>query len=335
MNGIKKEYQRTKVILIVIFIILSLSGCQVNNVNKKDEIIESTPKEYDFVFNPHVISKEFSLIYGEEIENIFFSFCDTLLAKEKQFKCESSERLYQLLSISNTCFPLANEIIDRDKTYVENSICYITYKYNDDELDRIINKFKEKVSSVISGAIRYETSDYIKAMELYSAVAKKNKYDYDYTLDDSLNIRSFRSIMEDIGICQEISGEYIYYLLQIGINGITCSALNKDKSEAHEWVLINLNDKYYHVDPTYALNYPESLFFFAIDDKQREYYGDFNKNDFIYADSDILKHDKFKSDDRKFLKFWLAKSYSIDYKKKTITIIDNNTSEKHEYKFDE
>ena len=322
------------VLITIILISFSLLGCQKEIENYKEETNNSL-KEYNYSFNPHVISKEFSLIYGNDIEENFFDFCDAILNKEKTFKCQSNEYFHILLSISNSCFPLANELIDKNKTYVDNGICYLTYVYEDNELDNKINEFKERINNVINEVIKYETKDYIKAIELYTFMSQKNKYDYDYTLDDALKIKSYRSIMDNIGICQEFSGEYIYYLLQVGINGITCSALNNDNSEAHEWVLINLDDKYYHVDVTYSLNYPDSLFFFALDDKQREYYGDFNKNDFTYADNNVLKYDDYKADDRRFEKFWLAKSYKIDYINETITIIDNNTSQEITYQFDE
>ena len=72
-----------------------------------------------------------------------------------------------------------------------------------------------------------------------------------------------------------------------------------------------------------------------MDDKQREYYGDFDMNQFTYADTDILKHDDFKADDRRLMKFWLAKSYIIDYNNEIITLIDNDTLKEYEYHFDE
>ena len=333
----KIKLKKIKIIILSIICLLSLFGCkEKNSIDNNETIeIENSLKEYDYSFNPHVISEEYLSVYGNDIKDIFFGFCDVLLVKEKQFRCESNERFYQLLSISNSCFPLANQIIDKDKTYVSDGVCYLVYNYPDDILDVKIDEFIQKVTDVIKEAVRYETLDYIKAIELYSAVARKNSYDYDYTLDDALKIRTYRPIMENIGICQEIAKEYIYYLLQVGVDAISCSAINNDKSDAHEWVLIKLDDRYYHVDPTYALNYPDSLFFFAMDDRQREYYGDFDMNQFTYADTDILKHDDFKADDRRFMKLWLAKSYNIDYNNEIITLIDNNTLKEYEYHFDE
>ena len=59
--------------------------------------------------------------------------------------------------------------------------------------------------------------------------------------------------MNNIGICQEISGEYIYYLLQIGINATNCSALSRDKSCSHEWTVVELDNHHYHIDPTFSI----------------------------------------------------------------------------------
>ena len=332
-----KKYFMKKIILILLINLLFLVGCQNNNASNinEEEINEIDIKEYEYIFNPHVISKEYLLIYGDDIKNYFFDFCDAILLKKDSFICDTKEKFYQLLMISNSCFPLALELINKDKTYIDNGICHLIYNYDYDELDNKINEFKMKVTNFINDSIKYECPDYIKAMELYTNISNKNKYDYSSTLDNILDLRSYRSIMNNIGICQEIASEYIYYLLQVGINGITCSSLNKDDSEAHEWVLINLDGKYYHIDPTYAINYPNSLFFFALDDIQREYYGDLPISKYSYANSDLLNHEQFKADDRKFEKFWLAKTYEIDYINKIIKIVDNNTEEIKEYRFDE
>ena len=80
------------------------------------------------------------------------------------------------------------------------------------------------MTDVITEAIPFDEPDCIKAMELYTAVAGKDTYDASATLDAFLSIRPYRAIMEDTGICQEIAGEYICYLLQGGINAIPSSA---------------------------------------------------------------------------------------------------------------
>ena len=336
---------KSSIIIGVCFaLVMSLTGCaggnSLGNTKAPGSEQESKVKDadtaldhYSYTFQPHVISKEYSLIFGADIEAVFFSFCDTILSCGKTFPCSSDERFHQLLGIARTCFPLAEAVIDKDNIKVENGICYLAYLSEGAELTEAITSFQSKVTDVITEAIPFDEPDCIKAMELYTAVARKDTYDDSTTLDDFLSIKPYRAIMEDTGICQEIAGEYIYYLLQVGINAIPCSSLSRDQSEAHEWVLVDLDGYWYHVDPTLALQYPDSLCFFGMNDKQREYYGDLPPAQFTYAESDRPDRSRYIADDRRFADFWTAESYQIDHKNRTIHVKEINTGEEHEYPY--
>ncbi len=322
------EKRKNRLILLGMVILMLLTGCAKQNETEQQE---TALAEYQYSFDPHVLSDEYNQVYGDGIEEEFFAFCDAILNVEDSFDCSSRERFYQLISVSSSCFPLADELIDKNKTGVENGKCYLVYRFSKEETREKITSFIDKVSGFIKGSVRYEEPDYVKAMELYTSLLHKDSYDYSYSLEDSLDLRTYRAIMHDTGICQEIAREYIYYLLQTGIDALTCSSLNKDQSEAHEWVFFKLDGQYYHADPTYGLNYPESLFFFGMDEIQRAYYGDFPVENYRFGETDLKG---LSAGDRRFEKFWLAKSYTIDHKNRTIEIIDNNTKQKTVYDFD-
>lgn len=309
---------------------MTLSACQNNVIDNNEEIIEKKEEDipsFDYKLNPHVLAKEYKLIYGNEFENKFYNFCDVILNNQNEFNCHSKEEFYSYISTARTCFPLASGLIDLNETYISDGICHIKYLYDEKETKKRINDFINKVSSFIKENIKYDEIDYIKAIELYNGVVNKDKFDKDLVLEDMLKVNPYRAIVENIGICQEIAGEYIYYLLQIGINAITVSALDKNKNEAHEWVLIELDNKYYHCDPTFQINYPDSLYFFAIDDIQRSYYGDFPIENFNYADSDLLNKGNYKADDRRFVDLWLAETYEINHEEKKIYIHNNDDTD--------
>ena len=336
-----KTRKRCYQIFVIGILLLSLCGCkkdsrqdQAEPTATEEEIPASVPETFVYTFNPHVISDEYTLIYGEGIREEFFLMCDAILSGEDSFPCASKERFHQLLSISDSCFPLARELIETEKTETENGVCHLHYRYDEEKTEKKKTSFIDKVTSVIETAVPYREPDCIVTMELFTAVARKDTYDDSYTLEDSLKLRSYRAIMEDIGICQEITGEYIYYLLQVGIDAIPCSSLNRDQSEAHEWTMVKLDGLYYHMDPTYATTYPDSLFFFGMDDVQREYYGDLPADRYTYANSDLLDRDTYAVTDRRFEKYWLAEKYEIDHAEGKITISEINTDARHEYMFD-
>lgn len=211
--------------IIIIFVIISLAYILINyfsniKFNKNENVQNSIENKtnqinnltaFNYEFNPHVISKEYVTLYGKEIEEVFYSFCDAVLNGESKFKCKSKEQFNRVLSISRICFPVASQYVDKDKIYVENGIGHISYKIDRDELLINVSKFKEKVTDLISLSVPYKEDDFIIAMELLTAVANKDDFDENgLPLDNALKLQPYRAIMDDVGICQEIAGEYIY-----------------------------------------------------------------------------------------------------------------------------
>ena len=80
-----------------------------------------------------------------------------------------------------------------------------------------------------------------------------------------------------IGICCEIAEAYSYLLLQLGINAATVI------NSKHEWSIIKLDGKYYHIDPTFGLSDWDNLAFFMMNDEQRIYTALYNDNKFQYV----------------------------------------------------
>ncbi len=316
--------------LLAVLLILLLSACAANTApeEKEEETPETAVPEkqetdgFVYTFSPHVMAAEYKKIYGPGIEESFYELCDTVLAGEESFPCESREKLFQLFTVARTCFPLADGLIDKDPCYVENGTAHLFYKKDAEEVRKEGERFIGIVEDVIRSAIPCETADWIKAIELFSAVARKTTPDEENELEDILSVSPYRAITENTGICQEISGEYIYYLLQVGIDAIPCSGLSSDQSFAHEWALVKLDGSWYHADPMLAASYPESLFFFGMTDTQREYYGDLPAEAYSYADSDVLNREDYAAKDKRFLDLWLAESYVIDQEQQTILMTE-------------
>lgn len=283
------------------------------------------PVPFEYSFQPHVISKEYIKAYGPEIEPMFYEFCDAVLAGRDEFPCPSTEIIHRLISIARTCLPVAAHCINEDRIYVENGIGHISYEMDHKELAQVVRSFKERVNSVITSAVPYRDEDFIIAAELLTAVAHKDSVDQSgFDLDNSLHIEPYRAIMENKGICQEIAGEYIYYLLQVGINATTCSALSRNQESAHMWALVELDHQYYHVDPMFTVDYKDSLAFFCLTDEMREQYGDYPIENFSYAESDLLRHEDYAAYSERFKPLWRAESYTINRadKKMELSLFD-------------
>ena len=324
----------TKVICAVSAVLLA--GCSVSVPQKPtSEPTQQTPQAqgYKYTFQPHVLSEEYTKIYGENFEEEFYVFCDAVTEGKETFPCSSREIFQYMMNAARTCFPPAYALVDRNSSDVQNGICYLQYRKDPAQVREEIQQFREKVTRVITEAVPYDVPAEIRAMELLTYVAHKDTYDGEHTLDAMLETNPYRAVMQDIGICQEITGEYIYYLLQTDINAFSCSALSRDQSEAHEWAMMELDGKYYHTDPTYTINYPDSLFFFGMTDTQREYYGDLPPENYSYAESDLPERETYRADDQRFLDLWLAESYEIDPVNRTITVKEHETGKISTYSY--
>ncbi|MBR4015688.1 MAG: transglutaminase domain-containing protein [Anaerotignum sp.] len=334
----KKRYK----VFSVLFILAALgtADCfyQINS-NEEGTIKSNTAEQnaetkvdlekFEYVFQPHVISKEYLAVYGADIERIFYDFSDAVWNGEDTFPCPSIEKFREVLSVSVNCLPIAAQYVDKDKICVENGIGYIAYTIEKTELLSRIAAFREKVTHVITSAVPYREEPFVMAIELLTAVAHKNQYDEEsLSLEHALKWKPYRAIMEDKGICQEFAGEYIYYLLQVGINATTCSALSRDKETAHTWVLLELDHEWYHADPTFTLAYKDSLAFFGLNDVMREQYGDFPAANFSFAESDLIR---YEADSKRFMPLWNAESYEIDRENKRIVLKSFYSGEEKEY----
>lgn len=337
----KQKNKRICILIVLLSILLFISGCAKADDNK-EAIEENTeeeteenesyiPEAFVFTHDPYKISDEYLSVYGEGLEDVFYALVDSLIKGENSFSCPSEERMWQAIYAARCYCPVAYVFLKQDRCYFKNGTAHLSYTISGEELSEKYREFVAKVEDVMHHAIQYQEEDYIMAMELLSYLAEKNTVDEDSSLDTIMEISPYRAIMEDIGICQEFSGEYIYYLTQLGINAFPVSSLTADLSDAHEWVMMEIDGKYYHSDPMYSLSYPGSLYFFCMDDIQREYYGDFPLKYFNYLGTDVADRDKYLCTDRRFEYLWLAKEFEIDHSARRIRLRNINTDAYLEY----
>ncbi len=336
MNMKKRKYAAA--VLAASLFFAGCTGSEDHIIQESPAAAEETASEAqevlpasDYSFNPHVISREYLTLYGEKTETEFYAFCDAVLAGGESFACDSEEQFHRLLGISRICLPIAPALIDSDKSYVQNGTAYPAYKYDHDEILRRAEEFKRTVTEIIQSACPYQEDDFIIAMRLLTAVANKDSFDEEgYSLENALTWMPYRAIAENHGICQEIAGEYIYYLLQKGINAVNCSGLSSDQSFAHEWVIVELGGEHYHVDPTFTIEYPDSLAFFCLNDEMREQYGDMPREGYSIADSDRIH---YEMNSEKYRELWNAETYRIDPSERKIFMTLFYSGEEREFSY--
>ena len=282
---------------------------------------ESEHKAYDHTFNPHCLTKIYVDKYGEEFEKEYYQYCDAVLAGADTVKCSKPLWIKLFRDISRTYLPIVAQYCYNDGEDIQaagDGVYKIEYSIPKDEYLKKVDEFKARVEYLLERCLYEDDTELEMALALYQSESSRIKYDY-YVMentvivtDDGYQVSPYRAIMTDSGICQEVAGCYAYLLMQVGIDAITCGALTKDSSMAHEWTIVSLGDTYYHCDVTFQLEVPNNLQFFGMNDAEREIEGDWDMPYNNIGDLNDIWGSDFHITDNRFEEVWKSYYYEID-----------------------
>lgn len=294
----------------------------------------TTEAEPAFRFQTKVCSHFYEDIFGKKMCDSWYSLVDAVLKGEDTFSCPDAHiYLWVLQEFPKACFPVFIEIIDQPEDYDLMSIngtARIEYKVSKKEAARKITEFEELVEGILNEVLKPEYTDLEKALALYSYFI--NTYTYDFEtfnlIEENIPVTytsAYRLLSEKTGICSEIAEAYSYLLMQVGIEA---SVVVGGK---HEWSIIDLGGKYYHIDPTYALESGEFLGYFMMTDARRGEDG-FKKKKFQYvaAYSPEVEPD-YTANDKTFKPLWDYRLLSFDHATRTIKCVKYTFDEQEEY----
>ena len=297
----------------------------------EDDVVDEL-EHYDHTFNPHCLSKVYVEKYGAEFEENYYRFCDAILAGEDSVVVDNKEYLPMFRNISRSCLPIAfvyAYFFDEDITSVGENTYKLEYSIPKDEYLKKVDEFKARVEYLIENAVLEDDSDLEKTIALYQSESIRLDYDYDALEDDfrdknGLGVSPYRALMGDKGICQEIAGAYAYLLMQVGIDAVTCGALSKDCSSAHEWTIVNIDGNYYHCDVTFQCSDKYNLRYFGMNDEQRESEGDWDMPYNNIGDTNSIYHDDMPIEDARFASLWNCYTYFLDRDENTLYCYDDS-----------
>ncbi len=233
-------------------------------------------RESHYTFNPYVCSTLMTEIMGEEMRDTYFNLVDCVLAGETTFECPD-EATYDWVmgQFPYLCFPVIREYVIRaDGISYENGVGRIQYTIPYEEFEVKLQEFEDLTVSILNETLEDDYSDFEKALALYQYFVATYEYDY-YAADHigetevSEMISGYRLLTEGIGICQEISVAYSFLLLEAGVDASVMKGERGYDNVGHQWSLVKIDGKYYHIDPTYGLGFTNSLEYFMMTDQQR------------------------------------------------------------------
>lgn len=245
----------------------------------------------DFEWNPHVFGATMRSIYGEEGEQDFYAMVDAVMAGEETFTYSNQQLVWNLDLLAAFLFPpywvLVSEVAS------ENGTATITYKVDAAERERILSEFETQITQLVEADVKKNDNETMTAAALYHGFCGRVTYDQEFVQD----VSSYRAIMEYGGICQSFAGAYAYLCQQCGVDAVPIGGTNAEL--AHEWTLVNLDGKYYHMDPTFENGMGGYAFqYFGMTTQQREWDGyliqDYNVLNEWWGDDVVATDDRFE-----------------------------------------
>lgn len=238
--------------------------------------IEETEENYDesvpldFTWNPYAYGDFYEEHYSEEVHELYNAFVEAVLNGETEIECKEGRVFGSLYDIMYAMFPLSNPLLS-DYEW-RDGVIYLTYRVSDEERVRIIEDFGNQVEWIITSCVKEGDTDVMAALALYIFYSSRIVYDYT-ALDDDVDVSPYRGLMDFSGICQSFAYAYAYLCRQCGVDVVPAGGLTEEL-DAHVWVMLNIDGKYYYADPTFecGVMYGENcgLRYFGMTGERRE-----------------------------------------------------------------
>ena len=237
----------------------------------------AAPEPERFTFDPHVYPATLGVQIPQDHWDSFYNLCDALRKGENTFACSSQEAYDFVMDPSvlahlfpPSCMKISGKSSDQTKPY-ENGVGRIFYSIPAAEYVKRQTEFEEKVVDVLNANLETDDDDFEKCLKLYRYMEMNYTYeDFPQGCGDGAYYYTF---MTHKGVCDEISGVYMYLLLQAGVDVLEVGCCVP--TMAHAWNYVIIDGHGYHIDPTWSLM-PEheidaslSLEYFMMTDEHR------------------------------------------------------------------
>ncbi len=252
---------------------------ETNNAAKKEITV-------DFYKVPEMYS---NFITDEEFE-FYNKFVTAWLDYEPVVEVENPEVLGHVWGMVQECFFVAYGDLDMESGYdVVGNTVYLHYLSDSkEEHDEIVRQFKERVQFFFED-IDADVEGVDLAYQLYVKLNSTVEYSYFVVDSDNFtyeNSSGYAALMRGEGVCMSFSKAYAYLLRQAGIEAFYVSG------SGHAWGAIEVDEKYYFVDPTWNyVNEPAYYYYFCFGLDRREEDGYLEDSMYLCCSDDFRMSD--------------------------------------------
>lgn len=248
--------------------------------NVDDNLFESYVPAYEVTtINPYFIKADIEAYLSEQEISIFKSVIDGIFMQEDKVELtndyDSNLRILSAIKYSPYYFFVENEWFSTNQTVINFS-----YKYNIDTQSEMHKFMNSELIKILNTILIYPNmNDVEKALGVYRYFSEHLVYDYDWLegLEKSNNsflypdIEIYQALSTGKGVCHTYTYLCEFALRQMGVECLPISGVQNDSDTRHMWLLIKLNGKYYHCDPTWqaSTNNLSGLQYFGMTDEER------------------------------------------------------------------
>ena len=286
--------------------------------NSSDDIDPALSGPYDkaasaasdshYTFKTHVTSSVIDDMMGQDIHDAYYNFIDAVLKGETSFDCKDEFTFQWMMGqYTGQFFPVVDAYVIMGN--FSNGKGHFSYSIPYEEFQVKLQEFEDLVTGILNEALEDDYSDIEKALALL--LYFRDHYTYDYDEFDTLqkegyieNADAYRLLTEGTEVCQGISFAYSYLLLEAGVDATIVKGDGED-GIGHQWSLVTIDGKYYHIDPTFYVS-GEGLNIFLMNDEERYAVGGYDPTGFVYASNyyQHYDHGEYPADDDTYSPLW-------------------------------
>lgn len=253
----------------------AVSVCPTASASPEPTAKEPVLTEID----PYVIKADVKAYLSEQEQETFRTVLDAVFAQQSSVKLpgdyDSNLRVLGALLNSPYYFFVSRQSFTDDHTTIE-----LWYEYSLSEQTQMREFMESEYLRIINSVCSADMNDTEKTMAIYRYFSENISYDYEWV--DGLNmsdekyaypeIEIYRALKTGSGVCHTYTYLCEFALQQLGVECLRIACQMSDDPEVgHMWLIVRLDGKYYHCDPTWesTSGYPGGLEYFGMTDAER------------------------------------------------------------------
>lgn len=208
--------------------------------------------------NHYVIKADDRACMNEEMLSCFRKAVDAVFARKEEVRLTDSwdNNLIIMGALQNS--PYSFVLDDFDLTDDHKSM-YFEYGYSAEEQEEMYTYMDNEYLSILNEIISKDMGELEKVLAVYHYFASRISYNYSwlegFDLSDEKylypDIEIYEALKTNQGVCHSYSYLCEFALQQLGVECLPVTGVMTDSDEGHMWLIVRIDGKYYHCDPTW------------------------------------------------------------------------------------